>query len=318
MKTLKRAQLEAWAKDLSLYLYESDERRTYSKRWALSEAYENHVITFDTLRDVQEFLGERSAILGILRKSAKPVTKPAKRARKVKQITSGIIYEGPSAIDGSPIVVIATLGSKNSKTGDMLQTWIMRADMRANDAAQTGEDYSVCGNCPHRGIVLNGKNVKRTCYVRTWQAPRSISEKYLRGGYPVIDASEIGKGRAVRLGSYGDPAAVPVHVWQALVSESTSHTGYTHQWREAFASSLQGLCMASADSEAEAQQARALGWRTFRVSERALVNPVKGDEITCPASKEAGQKTTCASCGLCAGSMADKRRTIPSITIAMH
>ena len=38
-----------------------------------------------------------------------------------------ILYEGQSMIDGQDIVVIATgfdKDSKNSKTGDMIQTWI--------------------------------------------------------------------------------------------------------------------------------------------------------------------------------------------------
>ena len=40
-----------------------------------------------------------------------------------------IIYEGPSQIDGAPIVAIATLKSRNRKNGAMIQTWILRAYM---------------------------------------------------------------------------------------------------------------------------------------------------------------------------------------------
>ena len=36
-----------------------------------------------------------------------------------------IIYDGPSLIDGSPIIVLAQAGSRNSKTGDMVQTFIL-------------------------------------------------------------------------------------------------------------------------------------------------------------------------------------------------
>ena len=49
-----------------------------------------------------------------------------------------ILYEGPSELDGSPIVVIATFGSKNRKTGkgrkNLIQTWIMRQDVAPWDA----------------------------------------------------------------------------------------------------------------------------------------------------------------------------------------
>ena len=43
-----------------------------------------------------------------------------------------ILYEGPSMLDGAPIVVIATgfaERSGNDKTGAMIQTWILRADI---------------------------------------------------------------------------------------------------------------------------------------------------------------------------------------------
>lgn len=36
-----------------------------------------------------------------------------------------IIWEGKSRFDGKPIVCIATENSKNRKTGDMVQTWIL-------------------------------------------------------------------------------------------------------------------------------------------------------------------------------------------------
>ena len=39
---------------------------------------------------------------------------------------SYVIYDGPSRIDGSPIVVIAQVGTGNRKTGaGMAQTWIV-------------------------------------------------------------------------------------------------------------------------------------------------------------------------------------------------
>ena len=40
-----------------------------------------------------------------------------------------VLYEGPSEIDGKPIVCIATLDSRNRKTGNMVQTWILRQDV---------------------------------------------------------------------------------------------------------------------------------------------------------------------------------------------
>lgn len=42
---------------------------------------------------------------------------------------SVIFYEGPSLIDGSPILGIATASTSNPKTGPMVQTWILSADL---------------------------------------------------------------------------------------------------------------------------------------------------------------------------------------------
>ncbi|MDP3869936.1 hypothetical protein [Phenylobacterium sp.] len=221
-----------------------------------------------------------------------------------------ILYQGPSLLDGAPIVVIATGLAKrtnNEKTGDMVQTWIIRADVAPNEALATGQDASVCGDCPAR--PANGGH----CYVRVWQAPLVIFKAFTRSLYPVAaDRAAIravGAGRMVRLGSYGDPAAVPLSVWQDLTSGATGWTGYTHQWRKA--DGLKAFCMASADDAEEAEEARASGWRTFRIREAG--EPVADRvEFVCPASKEAGQKTDCASCKACMGTDA-KAKASPVI-----
>ena len=40
-----------------------------------------------------------------------------------------VFYEGPSMLDGKPIVAIATPSTENRKTGDMIQTWILRRNI---------------------------------------------------------------------------------------------------------------------------------------------------------------------------------------------
>ena len=62
-----------------------------------------------------------------------------------------IVYEGPSELDGEPIVVIIT-GLKrttNRKTGTMLSSWILLQNIQPYDAANQGLDISICGNCKH-------------------------------------------------------------------------------------------------------------------------------------------------------------------------
>ena len=227
-----------------------------------------------------------------------------------------ILFDGPSELDGAPIVVVAVgfaSGSSNAKTGAMIQTYILRADMSPVEAIHTGADISICGQCPHRGAAGNGKG--RTCYVSIGQGPATVWKTYLAGGYPRATLAELGalgRGRMVRLGTYGDPAAVPTLYWALLTAHSAGHTGYTHQWL--IRPELRGLCMASVDSDAERQLAQAMGWRTFRVAMPGDIARARG-EVVCPASAESGARTTCADCGLCAGASSGYTK---SVAIAAH
>jgi len=228
-----------------------------------------------------------------------------------------ILFQGSSLIDGKPIVVIAiglNNSSRNKKTGGMIQTYILRSDIAPIKAIQSGEDYSICGNCPKRGIATGTANEGRECYVTVGQGPTVVYKSFKRGAYPVAVESElasIGENRNVRLGTYGDPAAAPAYIWQLLVSKSAGHTGYTHQWRNA--SALKNLCMASADSESDAIEAHAKGWRTFRVA-LPTDAPKLAKESVCPASAEAGKKLTCETCMACSGANGRKG----SIVIQAH
>jgi hypothetical protein len=224
-----------------------------------------------------------------------------------------VIYRGPSLIDGAPIVVIITglKGSKNEKTGSMVQTYILRDDLDPVQAIRSGADSSVCGDCAHRGEGFKG----RTCYVNIGQGALSVWRAYHRGAYPLLDPSDAAKlvrGRMVRLGTYGDPAAAPAKVWRDLVKHAEGWTGYTHQWRRRIAQGLKRLCMASADSPEEAVLAHSKGWRTFRVSDPKAPNV--GRETVCPASYEMGKRLQCIDCKACDG--ANGRRG--SIRIAPH
>lgn len=238
-----------------------------------------------------------------------------------------VIYTGPSLIDGAPIVAIAIAKSGNAKTGDMVQTYILRADIDPREASKTGADISICGNCRHRGIATDDPRAKlakrRTCYVVIGQGPLIVWNAFWRGKYAQArnarQIENIGRGRMVRLGTYGDPAAVPSHVWRALIKSAAGYTGYSHQ------SGLDcgfdpSLMMVSADNLPDARDAWQNGARTFRVIAReewardGMAALVKGQETLCPASVEAGKRTTCDNCGLCAGNSIAAR----SVAIVAH
>jgi hypothetical protein len=223
-----------------------------------------------------------------------------------------ILWQGASALDGAPVVLIATglrAKSTNSKTGAMVQTYILRADVDPVAAVRSGADASICGDCPHRGNGFSG----RTCYVNVGQGALGVYRAFRRGSYPqATDAADViaaGAGRMVRIGTYGDPAAVPARVWQDLTAQASGWTGYTHQWRQLAASPLRDLVMASADCPEDAREAHALGYRTFRVT-RTASEPSVGREVACPASEEAGRKLTCETCGACSGTASGRRGSI--------
>jgi hypothetical protein len=228
-------------------------------------------------------------------------------------------------LDGQPIVGIATLTSKNDKTGNMVQTFILRADMTPLDALATGADISICGTCPHRPKRIRVRDPKtgrftskkvRTCYVDVGKSVQQVFGAFTRGSYPTlepVDGAPLLADRMVRLGAYGDPAAIPAHVWIALLANAKGHTGYTHQWRKPLAADLAPLVMASADSPRDRDVARAKGWRTFTVVK--IGTPLAPREFACPASPEGGNRRQCVDCGACDGAT---RAGQASVAIVVH
>lgn len=210
-----------------------------------------------------------------------------------------MFYDGPSALDGkTPIIGIATglrHASSNPKTGPMVQTYILLRDINPIEANRQGLDAAICGDCPLRGH--DGLN--RACYVPLKWAPFGIWKSFHRGQYGTV-ARGVLAGLDVRMGTYGDPDAIPFLAWRTFLKRGGAGgwTGYTHQWRRADPR-FKRLCMASVTSEAEKQEAQAAGWRTFRV--RPYEGRLLKDEVVCPASHEAGRRATCQECQLCRG-----------------
>lgn len=233
-------------------------------------------------------------------------------AIKRNQFTGIILYEGPSAIDGAPIVAIANrivANSANAKTGAMIQTFIIRSDVHPTRALKSGQDESICGDCPQRPFK-GGK-----CYVDVAKSVASVYGAYERNRYarPGIDYDpallpELFDGLAFRLGTYGDPAAVPFQIWRAATLRAAKITGYSHQWRNPRFQAFALLCMASCESESDQLLASACGWRTFRAKRSKETKTIS--EIGCPAAKENGARTSCDKCGLCAGNTSTSKKDI--------
>ena len=225
-----------------------------------------------------------------------------------------VFYAGPSLLTGDPIVGIVTgldKGSSNVKTGAIAQSWILRSDMPPMDAKRANVDDAVCGDCKLRG--RNGRD--SGCYVPAWVAPHQVYKSFIAGVYPTVSWTELQavlEGRIVRLGAYGDPAAIPFDVRQVLLATTAGHVAYTHSWRRCDPR-FKAIAMASVDDEREFFDAGLRGWRTFRV--RLPGEPlIAGAEFVCPASDEANRRVTCSQCLLCRGTSSPAR----SVVIVAH
>jgi hypothetical protein len=248
-----------------------------------------------------------------------------RRARRERPL-GVVLFDGSSLLDGEPIIVVATgfrRRTANPKTGDMLQTWILRSDVAPFTAIHSGGDVSICGSCPLRGIIerANGKyssvNRRRGCYVNVHQAPAAVYQAFTRGRYEPFDSQrhlDLFRGRMLRIGSYGDPCAAPYSVWSTLAHVASGRTGYSHQWRQGRFWRFRRLVMASVESLDDAKLARSKGWRTFRTAPQGE-QPAKG-EFACPASAEQGHRLTCEQCRACNGVNGSHGRS--SVLIQAH
>lgn len=259
-----------------------------------------------------------------------------------------LIYNGPSLLDGEPIIVV-TVPDYSKKVGTMLLSWIILRDVDPRVAAYDGRDESICGACPLRakepfaGAVSGFASpqtqtavTKRACYVRPHLEPWVIWTKYHDDEYPDVSgimwaadlsSDEWGRWRKkinptrmpVRIGSYGDPAAVPTYVWKNLTATADRYTGYSHMWDDPRTDpELKKYCMASVDDVFERERAQDKGWRTFLVTKadeqglepRESVLMAVNDDILCPASNLGGSKTTCDKCRLCMGTKVGCEKSI--------
>jgi len=226
---------------------------------------------------------------------------------------AAIIYQGVSAFDGKPIAAIATgikRKSKNSKTGAMVQLWIISQGLSPYDTSQASSDASNCGDCKHRHSLGGG------CYVDLLKAPNSVYNCYKRGGYEDINAATLAhlSTLKVRLGAYGDMFAIPYKPLANFLTHIKKRTGYTHAWQNLDKRSLKlarKYFVASVDNYEELIKAQDLELSTFRVKAPAASNePITSmkyriNEIECLNTTH---EIECADCLLCNGRDTAKTR----------
>ncbi|MCP4928098.1 MAG: hypothetical protein GY918_03435 [Gammaproteobacteria bacterium] len=193
------------------------------------------------------------------------------------------------------------MSSSNRKTGNACQVWILNRSVDPVTAIKDGQDYGICGNCPHR----KQSDGSRSCYVNVGQAPLSVWKAFHAGKYVNDPGAMLSrkavKGRKIRFGAYGDPALIDSLTFRILATACDGHTAYTHQWRESWGKWTAGFMQASCDGMADYLEASAMGFKTFAVIPKGSVN-YSGKQ--CPATVT-DSAATCVTCMLCQGDKTD-------------
>lgn len=227
-------------------------------------------------------------------------------------MNSFLLYSGPAARPyRGDVTVVVFLSESNPKTGPCIAVAILPGDGR--DAAQArarGEDLSACGSCTLRSLASGGKG---GCYVSgpaLMGYAGSASAAWRRAD--PFAMPEAPAGLPMRLGAYGDPAAVPSEVLARLESWHDGMAwGYTHGWRHSAAQHLRASCMASCETNADTIEARAKGWRVYQIVS-AAPGAVEASGL---AECESAQGVACSDCGACAG---DAARADAGRAIVVH
>jgi hypothetical protein len=226
------------------------------------------------------------------------------------------VWRGPSAIDGSPIMVRVTGihgTSTNGKTGTMAQVWILRDDKNPLAAVADGSDVAVCGACPFRPK----DGVDRVCYVNLGQAPLSTfrAAQRNREQHSLLDVAEALRGKDVRLGAYGNPSAAPIYVMAWLSRYARMRTGYIHNYATADPR-WRYLVMASTESAETLADARARGYRAFHVLPKDAPKASRpARAVECPAD---ARGRSCQDCGACDGTAYGRKTGRVDIFIGAH
>ena len=216
--------------------------------------------------------------------------------------TGYILYRGMT--NGKSFVAIATLESRNVKTGNMVQIWFLLEHTSPIEGVKSGLDaLTICKDC----IFASGNG----CYVEVGRAPTMVWKKFKACGYPELnpcDYSRVFSGRKIRFGAYGNPTLLPLSIVKAIASVSNGWTGYFHDWKtNPLAKEYAQYFMASTETESSYRLAKSLNYRVFHVS------PVQpADTLECLSETKQMQ---CADCKLCSGL---SKSRLPSIWINPH
>lgn len=219
----------------------------------------------------------------VTKKTATQKTKQTKKPARAYVVTYDAFY----------LVFTALRGSNNTKTGDMIQTYILDKARLTSEPKTFGAKCEACPMIDRCYVSRDKMSVRR--------ALKALLEGKGKGSYQHATLDQVLPhlaGRSIRFGTYGDPSAIPLDDVAKIVSAAKGHTGYTHFWRE-IDPAYSAYFMASCESLSDENEARLIGYRSFRVLlKEQAEHEVRSNTIEC---LNASVGLTCEDCGLCSG-----------------
>jgi hypothetical protein len=204
-----------------------------------------------------------------------------------------VIYQGPSLLNGEPIIAILTgflQPSANTKTGPMIQAWVLPQEL-PSAAIKNKRDHSVCGDCPLKGNICYVNPITLNNVYRAWQ--KNLYDENSEAIQKAIQHIKLHRLK-VRITAYGEAPAAPYEIWEPFL---VNYTGYTHQWNNPKTDPRwKGKLQASVHSLPEAEKAWQQGWSTFRIT--MPYEEATKEETLCTFVT---QGIRCETCGLCKG-----------------
>ena len=210
----------------------------------------------------------------------------------MKQIQTAVIE-----LDQSYLIITGLRSySQNTKTGNMLQSYILDKGKAFSEPKVFG---SKCSECP----VVNECYVSRDKLTVRRSLKRLIDGEATSYQFTTLEqVLPLLKGRSFRFGTYGDPSAIPLEMIREFASVVSSWTGYTHFWRE-ISQDYSEFFMASVEDLTGEMLAQAMNWRTFRMIRKGESND-SINSILCPNTSRG---ITCEQCKLCKGTSSPAR-----------
>jgi len=211
-------------------------------------------------------------------------------------------------IENDVITCLSCKNSANTKLGKskLIATYHFSIDQILS--IDLKQDAKNCLDCPFSYSSGDGKcyTHKGTQYFGLIAMMKRLRKVLLKGEILPFDQTSFEKfvnrtqskrvkrkPTFLRMGAYGEPIFLPLSVIKTLTAVvNNNYTGYTQQWGKKY-EDYKTYLMASCHNSFEYNIAKSLNWRTFFVDGT--------DGINCPASDEAGKRTTCDVCALCSG-----------------